>query len=85
MSMSTNLHQPDYISINELYPAKPGNTIHLQLSKNGNSVSIFLTDESLKQLVQAARRYAETRSKTIVIDMVSELFNPVEAADDLPF
>lgn len=85
MSMSTNLHQPDYISITELYPESPGNTINLTLSKNGNSVTVFLTDESLKQLVQAARRYAETRSKTIVIDMVSELFNPVETSNDLPF
>lgn len=87
MSMSANLHNPSSISFYELYPDKPGNTINLQFSTAHSSVNVFLNDESLKQLITAARRYAETRSKTIVVDMVSELFGTdnVEASDDLPF
>lgn len=87
MTISVNLHRPSDITLYELYPDKPGNTINLQFSTDYNTVNIFLNDESLKQLITAARRYAETRSKTIVVDMVSELFGTdnVEASDDLPF
>lgn len=87
MTMSANLHNPSSTSFYELYPDKPGNTINLQFSTVHSSVNVFLNDESLKQLITAARRYAETRSKTIVVDMVSELFGTdnVEASDDLPF
>lgn len=74
MTMSANLHNPDIITITDLYSDRPGEVIHLSLARNGNNFAVFLNDESFKQLVAAARSYAASRSKTIVVDMVAELF-----------